>query len=139
MSAAVAFRAPKRRAEDSGGKLRPLLIALLAVVARADRFGLRARCCPTRHIIGNGRVICRPAISIIRPALRITHRRRHFAIFGNTTLGVRFGPAVAAMVLHVSIVVLAARLGGIRAAIRAAVLGRGAAIFGAWGLRIGHP
>lgn len=45
------------------------------------------------------------------------------AIFGDTTLGVRFGPAVAAVVLHVSIVVLAGRLGGTRAAIRAAVLG----------------
>ena len=45
------------------------------------------------------------------------------AIFGDTTLGVRFGPAVAALVLHVSIVVLAGRLGGPRAATRAAVLG----------------
>jgi len=45
------------------------------------------------------------------------------AIFGDTMLGVRFGPAVAALVLHASIVVLAGRLGGTRAAIRAAVLG----------------
>ena len=45
------------------------------------------------------------------------------ALFGHTTLGVRFGPAVAAMVLHISIVVLAERLGGTRAAIRAAALG----------------
>lgn len=44
-------------------------------------------------------------------------------MFGNTTFGVRFGPAVAAIVLHVSIVVIAGRLGGSRAAVRAAVLG----------------
>lgn len=44
-------------------------------------------------------------------------------MFGNTTFGVRFGPAVAAIVLHVSIVILAARLGGPKAAVRAAVLG----------------
>lgn len=45
------------------------------------------------------------------------------SLFGDTTFGVRFGPALAAVVLHVSIVVLAARLGGSRAAVRAAVLG----------------
>lgn len=44
-------------------------------------------------------------------------------MFGNTTFGVRFGPAVAAIVLHVSIVVLAGRLGGTRSAVRAAALG----------------
>lgn len=45
------------------------------------------------------------------------------SLFGDTTFGVRFGPAMAAIVLHVSIVVLAGRLGGSRAAVRAAVLG----------------
>jgi 4-amino-4-deoxy-L-arabinose transferase-like glycosyltransferase len=45
------------------------------------------------------------------------------ALFGNNTFGVRFGPAVAAIVLHVSIVLLASRLGGKRAAVRAALLG----------------
>lgn len=44
-------------------------------------------------------------------------------MFGDTTFGVRFGPAIAAIVLHVSIVILAGRLGGTRAAVRAAVLG----------------
>ncbi|MEO7363353.1 MAG: glycosyltransferase family 39 protein [Gemmatimonadaceae bacterium] len=44
-------------------------------------------------------------------------------IFGNTTVGVRFGPAIAAIVLHVSVVILAGRLGGSKAAVRAAVLG----------------
>lgn len=45
------------------------------------------------------------------------------SLFGDTTFGVRFGPALAAVVLHVSIVILAARLAGPRAAVRAAVLG----------------
>ena len=45
------------------------------------------------------------------------------ALFGNTTFGVRAGPAVAAVVLHVALVILAGRLGGPRAAVRAAVLG----------------
>ncbi|MBC8086610.1 MAG: glycosyltransferase family 39 protein [Phycisphaerae bacterium] len=45
------------------------------------------------------------------------------SLFGETTFGVRFGPAIAAVVLHVSIVILAFRLAGPRAAVRAAVLG----------------
>ena len=44
-------------------------------------------------------------------------------LFGDTTFGVRFGPAIAAIVLHVSIVLLAARLAGPSAAVRAALLG----------------
>ena len=45
------------------------------------------------------------------------------SLFGDTTFGVRFGPAIGAIVVHVSIVILAARLAGPRAAVRAAVLG----------------
>lgn len=45
------------------------------------------------------------------------------ALFGETTLGVRFGPAVAAVVLHISLVILAGRLAGTKAAVRAAALG----------------
>jgi 4-amino-4-deoxy-L-arabinose transferase-like glycosyltransferase len=44
------------------------------------------------------------------------------ALFGNTTFGVRSGPAAAALVAHIVIVMLAARLGGARAAARAACL-----------------
>lgn len=44
------------------------------------------------------------------------------SLFGDTTLGVRAGPAVAAVIVHASIVILSARLGGSRAAVRAAVL-----------------
>lgn len=44
------------------------------------------------------------------------------SLFGDTRLGVRVGPAVAAVLVHASIVILSARLGGSRAAVRAAVL-----------------
>jgi hypothetical protein len=44
------------------------------------------------------------------------------AIFGNNTLGVRVGPAAAALIAHIAIVMLAARLGGMRAAVRAACI-----------------
>ena len=44
------------------------------------------------------------------------------SIFGNNTFGIRAGPAAAALVAHISIVVLAGRLGGGRAAARAACL-----------------
>ena len=59
-------------------------------------------------------------------------------IFGNTTFGVRFGPAMAAIVLHVSIVILAGRLGSTRAAVRAAVLGA-VLPFSVFGLAIATP
>ena len=44
------------------------------------------------------------------------------AVFGNTTLGVRAAAAFAALIAHVAIVTLAARMGGARAALRAACL-----------------
>ncbi|MEP6833397.1 MAG: glycosyltransferase family 39 protein [Gemmatimonas sp.] len=60
------------------------------------------------------------------------------SLFGNTTFGVRFGPAVAATILHIAIVVLAGRLGGTRAAIRASIL---AAVlpFSVFGLALATP
>ena len=44
------------------------------------------------------------------------------AIFGNTALGVRAGPAFVALVMHISLVLLASRIGTLRDGTRAAVL-----------------
>ncbi|MDQ6612214.1 MAG: glycosyltransferase family 39 protein [Gemmatimonadota bacterium] len=44
------------------------------------------------------------------------------AAFGNTTLGVRAGPAAAALVMHISLVLLASRVGTARDGTRAAIL-----------------
>lgn len=44
-------------------------------------------------------------------------------VFGDNTVGVRIGPAIAALVGHVATTLLASRLGGARAAARAACIG----------------
>ncbi|MEP6780184.1 MAG: glycosyltransferase family 39 protein [Gemmatimonadaceae bacterium] len=43
-------------------------------------------------------------------------------MFGNTVLGVRAGPAICALVMHISLTILAVRMGSARDGVRAAII-----------------